>query len=638
MKATTLVWAALAASFTLPEMPARGAEKYAAASIPPILLPADAVFRDASSELLVKDMTQSTYTVRSAITIFSKNEQALGELILPYGNIITLDDLNGTLYDAAGREIRDLDKNDIRDCSMIDDDVLSGNWRIRSAALYHDAYPYTVEYRYTLTFNGSLLWPDWVAQSTRFPVEHASFTVITPHGYPLRSWCNRETVKPGVTDDGSTIVSAWHQELLPHLAQDEASEPPEDVTTVVKVAPLRFQLADYEGSMETWKEFGAWFHHLYSGRQTLPDDVVGEVRAVVRAAASDKAKVKALYEYMQSRTRYVGIQFGMGAWQPLEASSVHKRGYGDCKALTNYMDALLHVAGITAFPVLIKSGSARTSMVVEFPSNQFNHVILCVPLSGDTVWLECTDQSTPFGRLTDHTENRPALLVSDAGGTIVHTPMSSGQDNRQLRTVKACVSATGSMRAEITTIVSGCHQQELQRSLLHASPEERQKWYLERLQTPNVSLSAFSIEGLENRSPEITVRMTALLGRYATNSSSRLFINPNLLTKQTFTPAENRARRSPVRFGYPYVDIDSISITIPPQFTPETFPRETAISTSFGTFSCRTVASGDTAIMYVRRMELTNPTIPAEHYGEYRSFIQEIVKADRAMVVLRLKR
>jgi len=82
---------------------------------------------------------------------------------------------------------------------------------------------------------------------------------------------------------------------------------------------------------------------------------------------------------MQDHTRYISIQLGIGGWQPFDAAFVQEHGYGDCKALSNYMVALLKTAGITAYSVLIRPGDYRYTFNESFPSNQFTHVIVCVP-------------------------------------------------------------------------------------------------------------------------------------------------------------------------------------------------------------------------------------------------------------------
>jgi transglutaminase-like putative cysteine protease len=139
--------------------------------------------------------------------------------------------------------------------------------------------------------------------------------------------------------------------------------------------------------MMSWKDFGKFVYSLKVGRDQLPDNIKQTVHQLADGLTDPKQKISRLYEYMQKNTRYVGIQLGIGGWQPFDAKYVATNGYGDCKALVNYMYSLLKEAGINSYYTLVRAGKYANYITTEFPSQQFNHVILCVPLQKDTVRL-----------------------------------------------------------------------------------------------------------------------------------------------------------------------------------------------------------------------------------------------------------
>ena len=58
---------------------------------------------------------------------------------------------------------------------------------------------------------------------------------------------------------------------------------------------------------------------------------------------------------MQERVRYVALLMGQGGYVPAAAETNSSRRYGDCKAKTALLLAILHELGIAAEPVVVNA-------------------------------------------------------------------------------------------------------------------------------------------------------------------------------------------------------------------------------------------------------------------------------------------
>lgn len=626
----------LAAMFTCSQISAgmQQQEEFNIQHIPTGLLKgAGAVVRKDMMTFRMEDEESAVLSVTKAVTIFRRDERHYGELVLQYGAFSTIDDLDGAIFDAQGRKVKELENKDTQDFSAFSGYSLFEENRMRTAALYHDQYPYTIVFKYEISFEGYLNWPTWYGQHSSDPVELSRFEVVVPEGYDLRFWCNRDSLRPMIMNGPENRHYVWEVKLLPFVV-NEAIGDLEDISPIVRIAPTLFKLEGYEGSMLTWNDFGKWFHELWKERDRLPDDAVQVVQSLIQQTDGVREKIEKLYRYMQSKSRYVSVQLGIGGWQPFDAEFVHERGYGDCKALVNYMSALLKEAGVVAYPVLIRNGGHRNPMIREFPSNQFNHVILCIPMDKDSLWLECTSQSILPGFVGSSNESRSALLITPEGGIVVNMPESTFHSNSARRMGLIRLSANGNAEARMETVVRGNQQVEMRSALAHATPRDREKWSLNSLDVPNVSLKRFDVDGLETRNPELTTRLECALQRFASPSGSRLFFQPNLANRQSYVPPEVPTRISPVRISYAYRDVDSILYMLPEGYVAEALPDSVNLTSSFGAFASKTVMMGDTCLLFLRSEEVHKSFIPAESYREYRQFFLEMVKADRGQAVL----
>ncbi|WP_156810175.1 hypothetical protein [Nitritalea halalkaliphila] len=268
---------------------------------------------------------------------------------------------------------------------------------------------------------------------------------------------------------------------------------------------------------------------------------------------------------MQGRTRYVSIQLGIGGLVPFDAKSVEKNGFGDCKALSNYMGALLDEVGIPNFYTLIHAGEQNKPFFSAFPADYFNHAILAVPLEQDTVFLECTSQQTPFGFLGDFTSDRHALLITPEGGKLVKTPTYRAEVNRQKQVGNfqldegANLSGHVSMtRSALQSNLGGMLQ------LPYAKESAKMDWIQRMYRLPGLSVADYGFERSGNLLPEIHFQAELQAKKVGQLAGGRIILQPNQWnTLETGLRPAKETRESPFRISMGYTDEDEISYALP---------------------------------------------------------------------------
>jgi hypothetical protein len=433
------------------------------------------------------------------------------------------------------------------------------------------------------------------------------------------------------------VVYTWQVSNLAARERIPFQPPLAEISPTVFTAPDEFEFEGYKGNMASWQSFGKWFSQLNAGRDKLPDATVAKLKALVAGAPDEVTRIQQLYQHLQANTRYVSIQLGIGGFQPFEASYVDSKGYGDCKALSNYMHAMLKAVGINSYYALVRAGGDEPDIQVDFPSNQFNHVILCVPLAQDSVWLECTSQTESWGYSGSFTGNRHALLIPPEGGRLVKTPVYRADANRQKRLAQVQLDAAGNARAEVETTYSGLQQDEVSQ-LIYLGTDEQKKWLYQQVKIPSFSIEKFNFDRKKGRVPEVRERLALQISKCASSlSGKRLFLSPNLMNQMATIPPKVDNRSLEVVRTYDYLDTDVIRYQLPAgTFQVEFLPQPQTIQSRFGEYSC-SVKIEQQVITYPRSLKMNQGRFPAATYPELLDFYRRISKADKMQVVLATK-
>lgn len=526
-----------------------------------------AVKRSEQKEFTINNTRSTKMRHQYAITILNENGNDHASLVVFYDKLTKVNSIKGTLYNAAGKVLKKLKNKDISDLSAVDNNNLAEDSRMKTHDFNYKDYPYTVEYEIETENNHTFIFPAWVPQQgENFSVQQSTYSIIFPQDYKIRYKEFNYPGKPENSTEKGKVNMKWQVVSVPAIKVPFATPSWAELATVVYFAPSDFEIGGYKGNLSTWDGFGQFQQSLNKGRDVLPEKIALQVQKLIAGVTDEKEKINILYQYLQQNTRYISIQLGVGGWQPFDAAYVTKNGYGDCKALTNYMQSLLKSAGIASYYTIVyagTSGFAQNRFVEDLPSNQFNHVVLCVPGAKDTTWLECTSQHSPAGYMGNFTGNRKAILVHDNGAAVVSTPRYGLNENKQTRKILAQLGTDGQLKMQVNTVYE-CLQQDGISSMLQALPDQKVKEYLQKsLPLSTYDINDFKYKQIKSALPSVKEDLDVTVHNFATITGKRIFLVPNLLNRSGAQHTIDTLRKTELVFDYAYHDSDEIEFTIP---------------------------------------------------------------------------
>lgn len=609
-----------------------GEPRYAVNTIPEELKKnACAVVREDLMSFTIHSTSSATLHVHFVATIFNGKGKYLAGRTVFYDKLRKITSLKAQVYDAGGSLIKRLKSNEISDQSAFDG--LYDDSRVKVADLVQPVYPYTVEFEYDVAYrflydiDGSAINPyEDVA------VEHAEYQLHFPNDLRPRFKTYNIDQEPEEEEKGGVVSLKWS---FRNIAARKFEPYSDYMGAIMRIeaAPTFFEFEGYAGTMNTWNEYGKWIASLNRGRDVLPEETQQRVKAATINLSTTEEKVRALYDLLQSKTRYVSIQLGIGGYQPFEASVVERTGYGDCKALSVYMLAMLEAIGINGHYALIRAGRNRVGLEADFPSSQFNHALVAVPNESDTLWLECTSQINPFGYQGTFTGDRKALLITDNGAAIVNTTRYPAEINFQSTSAQVTVNAAGQATASVKRTYSGLQYENGQLNfIVNGKPDEQKNWIENHFGIPSFDVRTFSMTNVKSRIPSAVVTADLNMDRFATASGKRMFVTPNLMNRHTGVPERIDNRKTEIVTRMAYVDVDTIRYHLPEGMYPEFVPPVVQIRSPFGEYDASfTFDEGE--VVYVRRLKVNKGTFPPSTYGEFVEFYRGVNRADNTKLV-----
>lgn len=592
-----------------------------------------AIIRNYDEVFEVMSISKGVLKVSYAITILNKSGIDDANFTEYYNKFHTVSGIKGRVFDENGVLIKKISADDIRDLSAISGFSIYEDTRVKFIDPEIRNYPFTVEYSFTETYNGLLQYPTWMPlRDYNISVVKSSFKAIVSNDLEFRYHEMNLPIPVSKTTSDENKVYYWEVSNLKAIGHEPYSPPFREIVPRLLMAPSEFEIEGYPGNACSWTNLGDWDYSLCQGRNILSEETVSFLNNLVKDCSDEFCKIKKIYEYLQGRVRYVSIQVGIGGWQPIEASTVDRLAYGDCKALTNYMQAMLKVVGINSFQCDVLAGESAAALIESFPSYIFNHVFLCVPAGADTLWLECTNQHYPCGYTGDFTDDREALLVDKGKSKIVHTRKYTLDDNCETSLSRVTLEESGTGTVQINSVYRGLNYDDILPVYL-ADDTDKKKMISEKVKFPGFQLINYNYKENRDIIPSIEESLKINFENYLTKLNVNYLLLLNCTNRITGSPPNVRNRKTELVSRHAYQDIDTIIYTLPASLKVESIPAPVNIQTPFGEYSSKTELNGE-LMTFVRNFRINKGRYPAASYAEFIDFYDKVVLADDLKCVL----
>lgn len=608
------------------------AQDYAAASIPQNLLQnANAVIRENSEDYVLKSVNEMTIKKSRAVTILSAAGEAFSTITIPYNPTTKISNIKVEMFDENGKLSKTYSKKDFSDYTNNPSAGLYTDDRILVLRTVSSKYPFTLKTSYETNTSNTIYLSNFTPVSTyHLAVEKSNFSVTNLSGIAIRTKINDKALAK-VSERKEGNVWKYSYQNIVALAPEDLSPSLDYLLPGVEFSPEKFTLEGKQGNLSDWNSFGKWyFNDLITPVSQITPEIKAEV-AALNLSGTTSEKVKTLYQYMQNKTRYVLISMGIGGWQPMPAAEVGKKGYGDCKALTNYMRTLLTAAGIPSYYSVIYSDDSVISFDKDFPKLSGNHVILMVPTEKDAIWLENTSQSVAYNHLNYSSYNRNVLAVDENGIKIIDTPVYQPEQSKELMVAKVQLAEDGSITSAANFQFTG-GQYDTNLSLLSLKSDEVKEAMKSR--HFNLQIDQVAVQNLTNNRDDAKISYDLNLNAksFAKKLGDDLFF-PAMPFYPTVSFTTNTERVLPFETAFPFQDDYEIEFSAPAGYKFADLPPASDFSTEFGSYSLSYKMAGE-KLLVRRILTIKKGIYPKEKFKDYVDFRKKTATKDNTKILI----
>ncbi len=594
----------------------------------------------------------------------------LKESGLQYADIEIPFDAGDEVHNIQGRTIRKdgtvvyLHAEDIREKSLFPEYILFSDSKAKIFAMPGAEVGSVIEYSYATLYTSPFP-PVWRFQRS-VPVLLSTFALEVPsflrYNYMIASK-GQVDVEKSISHPPLMTRAVYKAKNVPAITHEPYMLPEEEVATRIyfSLGSLTFLGVSVPIEGDSWEIVGENLWGILKEKIKIEGNIRTTVRQLIGELTTDQEKIAKIYEFVQSKIRYVAIAIKGGKVVPHDPKEVFTNKYGDCKDKAILLITMLKAADIDAYPVLARSSDSGEVIDNFFSGQQFNHMIVAVPAhyfegldnyddvvvegemayssSDDVLIFDATTSAVPFGQIPWYLEDTKALVIKEKESSLMRIPTTLGPANSTTRVCEVDMQDDGSF---VCSMVCTKERQEACRArffLQHISETERKEWFGSILSRdcPGAILDDYSIYDLYELERPLTLNYTFTVPQYAQDIESFLVFSPCIVRNPMVEDLSRKEREHAIQFEYRKATIDVINIKIPSEYDVKTVPDAFLKTSKYVDYSYSCYTDGEKVVLN-KQFLIKGTVIPVSEYEELRILFEDISVSERKKLTLSPKR
>lgn len=367
------------------------------------------------------------------------------------------------------------------------------------------------------------------------------------------------------------------------------------------------------------------------GRWLTPRGFIeDEIKPLVQNISDPQQKLRIVKEYIEDKITW-------DEYNSLFANDL-KKAWEDRKGSSGEINlALVNAlksAGFDANAVALST--RRNGKLNPFhPSvSDFNYVVACVAIAGDTLLLDATEPHSPVGILPERCLNGKGRLISKGGNSrwVNLTPKQADKFSANYNMV---LNPDGSLSGNAEILHEGYNAIDLRNEIDDAASLDEFYKTFEKEHT-GLTIKSKTLDHLDSLYKPLTEKLEFTIAEAVNMDDALVLVNPIQLEALTSNPFRLKERSYPVEFPQAINKTLVFNWSIPKGFAVEQLPKPAVVTlpNNGGKFTYSVVQNGEN-LMVISMLKINQLMFIPTEYANLKQFFAQVVAKQGESILLK---